>query len=217
MSNSETTSAGPNAYPAQRRYPRINVNTPVIVSSETSSCLGQTENISLGGALVHCGGSFQPRAESRLRFNLPTGVSVVATSRLVHRQADSRMGFQFVEMDPTMRAELSSFLHKLSTHSRRGARIPKRFNVALSRDSKSEIDQLAETVMISRWGGLIVCRGTFRVGQGFYLWWPQGKRGADARVVMHRRGEHAGVVEVGFEFGNHDNFWGMEFPRDVIE
>jgi hypothetical protein len=205
------------AYPAQRKYPRINVNTPVIVSSSTSSCLGQTENISLGGALVYCGGGFQPNEQSRLRFNLPTGISVTATSKLVHKQANARLGFEFVEMDTAMRAELASFLQKLSTHSRRGARVPKRFSVALARDAKGEIDQLAETVMISRWGGLMVCRGTFRLGQSFYLWWPQGKRGADARVVMHRRGNHVGVAEVGFEFSNHENFWGMEFPKDVIE
>jgi hypothetical protein len=40
------------AFPAQRKYPRINVNTPVIVSSNASSCLGQTENNIMGGALV---------------------------------------------------------------------------------------------------------------------------------------------------------------------
>lgn len=208
---------GPEAYPAQRKYPRIDVHTPVIVSSSTSSCLGQTENISLGGALVYCGGTFHPHEHSRLRFNLPTGVSVTATSKLVHQQANGRLGFEFVDMDASMRAELGNFLQKLSTHTRRGARIPKRFSVALARDAKSDIDQLAETMMISRWGGLLVCRGTFRMGQGFYLWWPQGKRGAEARVVMHRRGNQAGVVEIGFEFNQHENFWGMDFPKDVIE
>lgn len=213
MSDSSTA----DAYPAQRKYPRINVNTPVIVSSSSSSCLGQTENISLGGALVYCGGTFQAQEQSRLRFNLPTGVSVTATSKLVHKQANARLGFEFVDMDAAMRAELGSFLQKLSTHTRRGARIHKRFSVALAREANSEIDQLAETMMISRWGGLMVCRGTFRMGQSFYLWWPQGKRGADARIVMHRKGNHAGVVEVGFEFSNHDNFWGMDFPKDVIE
>ncbi len=205
------------AFPAQRRYPRIPVSTPVIVSSSTSSCLGETENISLGGALIYCGSNFHPEEQSRLRFNLPTGISVTATSRLVHQQSNQRLGFEFVEMDAAMRAELGNFLQKLSTHTRRGARVAKRFSVALSRDAKSDIDQLAETVLISRWGGLMVCRGTFRMGQGFYLWWPQGKRGAEARVVMHRPGNQAGVVEIGFEFGNHDNFWGMEFPKDVIE
>lgn len=205
------------AYSAQRRYPRINVNAPVIISSSTSSCLGETENISLGGALVYCGGTFVPQQQSRLRFNLPTGVSVTATSRLVHKQANQRLGFEFVEMDTNMRTELGHFLQKLSTHTRRGARVAKRYSVALSRDSKSDIDQLAETILISRWGGLMVCRGTFRLGQGFYLWWPQGKRGAEARVVMHRPGNQAGVVEIGFEFGQHENFWGMDFPKDVIE
>jgi hypothetical protein len=213
----EMSSADTTAFPAQRKYPRINVNTPVIVSSNASSCLGQTENISLGGALVFCGSSFQPMEHNRLRFNLPTGISVTATCKLVHQQNNARLGFEFVDIDPAMRSELGSFLQKLSTHARRGARIPKRFSVALSRDAKSEIDQLAETMLISRWGGLMVCRGTFRMGQSVYLWWPQGKRGADARVVMHRRGNHAGVVEVGFEFTNHDNFWGIDFPKDVIE
>jgi hypothetical protein len=216
---SKNSAADQAAFPAQRRYPRINVSTPVIVSSSTSSCLGETENISLGGALVYCGTNFEPpqQQQSRLRFNLPTGISVTATSRFVHKQADQRLGFEFVEMDAAMRAELGHFLQKLSTHSRRGSRIAKRFSVALSRDSKADIDQLAETILISRWGGLMVCRGTFRLGQGFYMWWPQGKRGAEARVVMHRPGNQAGVMEIGFEFANHDNFWAMDFPKDVIE
>jgi hypothetical protein len=214
---SPSSSAESVAFPAQRKYPRINVNTPVIVSSSDSSCLGETENISLGGALVYCGSNFEPKPQSRLRFNLPTGISVAANSRLVHKQSNARLGFEFVDMEPGTRSNLANFLQKLSTHTRRGARVAKRFSVALSREPKADIDQLAETMLISRWGGLMVCRGTFRLGQGFYMWWPQGKRGADARVVMHRPGTQPGVVEIGFEFSDHENFWGMDFPKDVIE
>ncbi|HUQ49443.1 MAG TPA: PilZ domain-containing protein [Terriglobales bacterium] len=207
-----------------RTHQRLSLHTPVIITSEKSSCLGQTENVSLGGALVSCANSFDPEVTNRLRFNLPTGYSITAMSKLVHRQPSSKLGLQFNDLDPHSRKELATFLNSLSDHTRRGARIPKRFSVAISKSKHADVEQLAETMVVSRSGGLLMCRGTLKPDDSFFIWWPQGKRGAEATVVWRRQGQNAGLAEVGFQFKEsaatdapQDNFWGMEFPRDMEE
>jgi len=71
---------------------------------------------------------------------------------------------------------------------------------------------MAETVVLSKHGGLMVTRARFALGAIIYLHWPGGRRGAYVRIV-HRREEGAGgLAELGFEFTQEINFWGLNFP-----
>lgn len=205
-----------------RSHQRLPLNTPVIISSQTSSCLGQTENISLGGALVFCGSAFDAEPKNRLRFNLPTGYSITTMCALVHQPSGSRLGLRYEDLDQQSHKELSTFLGSLSDHTRSGERLAKRYSIALSKSRESDVEQLAETIVISPSGGLLVCRGVLKNNDLFFLWWPQGKRGSEAKVVWRRQGEHAGLVEIGFQFENEqnslcasENFWGLDFPKDL--
>jgi len=46
------------------------------------------------------------------------------------------------------------------------------------------------------------------------IWWPEGKRGITARVVHRRASGTAGLLEIGFEFLQDINFWGLDFPEE---
>ena len=200
---------------SQRKYPRLNVVAPVTILSGERFNIAKTENVSLGGMLVACDPSFHPARESRIRFSLPMGHLIDTRSELVHRRVAERLGFRFTSIDDESRTALAEFLQSINTYTRRGGRFAKRFSVSLSREADGPADELAETVVLSRGGGLLVCRGKFKLAEKFYLWWPEGKCGAIAKVVLRRAGT-SNMVELGFQFLEADNFWRMEFPPDQV-
>jgi len=62
----------------------------------------------------------------------------------------------------------------------------------------------------------MVSRARLREGAIIYLHWPGGRRGAYVRIV-HRREEGAGgLAELGFEFTQEVNFWGLNFPDEKM-
>ena len=73
---------------------------------------------------------------------------------------------------------------------------------------------MAETIVITRHGGLLSTRAGFAVDEQIFLWWPDGKRGTNARVVHRGSTGTAGQTEVGFEFLQDFNFWGLDFPEE---
>ncbi|MFQ5817497.1 MAG: hypothetical protein ACE5H2_06015 [Terriglobia bacterium] len=99
-------------------------------------------------------------------------------------------------------------------YRRRYGRIARRLNVILRwRDlAGNSHEEAAETVVLSRHGGLLLCRTRFKPGEEAFLWWPERQRGAQMRIVYRRIGGTEGLVEAGFEFVDIENFWGIEFP-----
>lgn len=209
-----TTATEP--YTTQRRFPRVPLAIPVEIWSGARNFEGETENISAGGILLRCQQTFKHGAQMKILFNVPAGFSIHTSCAVVHTLPESRMGLQFLDLSDGSRAELSEFIIKLQAYARRGSRIAKRLTVTL-RSLKSDDcqEELAETIMLSRYGGLLVCRSNFCEGEEAFLRWPKGKRGANARIVYRRPGGPSGLLELGFEFKDHpENFWDLEFPPD---
>ena len=79
------------------------------------------------------------------------------------------MGLEFLDLSYGSRVELNEFVLELLAYARRGSRISKRLTVTL-RSLRSELcqEELAETVMLSRYGGLLVCRGNFQDGEDVF-------------------------------------------------
>jgi hypothetical protein len=75
--------------------------------------------------------------------------------------------------------------------------------------------EMAETIAISRHGGLLSTRAHFSVGDCVRIWWPEGKRGTAARIAHRRASGTAGLIELGFEFLQDLNFWGLDFPEEI--
>ncbi len=105
---------------------------------------------------------------------------------------------------------------EVKPYRRRSGRIARRLTVVLrwkDLDGNPHED-LAETVLLSRYGGLLVCSTRFKSGEEAYLWWPEKQRGSQVRVVYRRLGGSEDLVEVGFEFLDIENFWGIDFPPE---
>jgi hypothetical protein len=196
-----------------RTHPRVQFATPVEVWSGGYNSVGQSENISLGGLMLQNAHCFAPKTNLEVLFNLPNARSIRTHTVVVHSDLRLRAGVQFLSLPPDARRDLEQFITSLLGHTRRSGRLVKRFNVTLQRPSRDNVQEsMAETVVVTARGGQLVCRGRYMVGEEVFLWWPEGKRGAPAKIVFRRTGGPSGLVELGFEFEHPGNFWGFDFP-----
>jgi hypothetical protein len=74
--------------------------------------------------------------------------------------------------------------------------------------------EMAQTILISRHGGLLVTRAKFRADEQIYLWSPAHKRGSFATIVSRNIRGIDGLAEMGFRFNNDENFWEVDFPEE---
>jgi hypothetical protein len=171
--------------------------------------MGSIENISLGGLLVSCDPVPPASSELHLMFNLEAGRTVSATA-VVRHATKTTFGVQFHDLSPAAQDAITEYC---LGHARRSGRIPRRLLVTLRGKRKEDLDELAETVTLSRNGGLLACRARFFVGNRLELFWPEKKRQAEIAVVSCRPYGPSGLLELGFEFINQDvDFWQLDFP-----
>lgn len=202
----------PQQYTSQRRFPRAPLKTPVEIWADEANVVGESENISAGGMLVRCQREFERGAKMRVLFNLPAGLSIQTSCAVVHTLPQSRIGLKFLDLSYGSRSELNEFVVELLDYARRGTRVAKRLTVTLrSLRTPDSQEELAETVVLSRHGGLLICRANFQEDEPVFLRWPGGKRGANAQIVYRRPGGPSGLFELGFELKDQENFWGLEF------
>ena len=170
------TSTTQEQYNTTRRFPRVPLKTPVEVWTATGNVVGETENISAGGMLLRCQQLFGRGAQMTVLFNLSAGFSVQTTCTVVHTLPESRMGLQFLNLSHHLQSELNDFLMELLSYTRRGMRIDKRLVVTVCvQRGEGYQEELAETVMLSQHGGLLVCRGNFQEEEDVSIYWPAGK------------------------------------------
>jgi len=201
-----------------RRFPRVPLTMPVEVWMPNMATIASSHNVSMGGMLLEWRRPpIAAGTEVHVLFNLPTGHSVSTLAKVVHA-GGATLGVQFVDLEEPARMALSRFLRRLMTYTRRGARLTRRMHVTIRGvDSPACAFEMAETIVISRHGGLMSTRAHFFLGDQVFLWWPDGGRGTNVRVVNRRATGTAGLVELGFEFVQDFNFWGIDFPDDPLD
>jgi hypothetical protein len=215
----------PDIWETARKYPRVSLTLPVELHVGEMKIATNTLNLSVGGMLL------QPQrkpltlgTEVQLQFNLPTGQAIAARAKVVHvtttakvvHLMGSAIGLQFTDLDEPARLVLSQFLRRMITYARRGVRVRRHMHVTVRRTAASESAiEMADTIVISRHGGLLSTHAVFNANDEIFLWWPDGKRGATARVVHRRHTGTPGLVEMGFEFLQDFNFWGLDFPQET--
>jgi hypothetical protein len=176
--------------------------------------LASTANVSLGGLLATTPETFAPDTQIWVRFNLPSGQTVSTQAVVVHSAPGHAMGLRFLGLSAGALDAISHFASRVINHTRRGLRVPRRTHIMLRRSFENTTDaEMAETVLVSRHGGLAICRADFAVDDRLYLWWPERQRGAEVRIIFRHELGSAGLAEVAFEFVDSDNFWEMEFPE----
>jgi hypothetical protein len=76
---------------------------------------------------------------------------------------------------------------------------------------------MAETLIVSQHGGLLLSRAPFVAGDEIWVWRPDKKRGTTAKVVSRRPSGKLGMVEMGFEFHDPIRFWDEDLESDSEE
>lgn len=199
-----------------RRFPRVALVTPVEIHYRDELLMGSTQSLGAGGLSLQCNASFAPGEELWVRFNLPTGHSVYARAVVLHPLAAGTFGLEFTGLQETDHAALLSFCRKILGYQRRSERVARRFHVTVWRadEDRGQTEQLAETLLVSRHGGLLMCRAHFLTGETVCICRPQALRIAKARIVDRKESGHGGPVEIAFEFLDTSNFWDIDFADE---
>ncbi len=205
-----TTPTSPPPFVPTRAYPRLKYATPVVIEFAGHSVMGTTEDIAIGGLGARCEAPPPKEAELGLMFNLPTGASVRAKA-IVRYVLPARFGAQFTGLPEDARDALGAYTRKVLGYVRRSGRIAKRFHVTLrSLMGDDTAEQLAETVILSRNGGRLICRARFKIGEELRLYWPEKHQEAEIRVVFRQLCGTGDLTDLGFEFLREQDFWGPE-------
>ncbi len=210
------SSGGEDPWRTRRRYARVPILTPVeIYTKHTVAPLrGQIENLSVGGALASCREIFGLNTELAMLFqlpSLPTDCTIRAFGRVIYAMPRRNFGVAFSELDEEARQHLEEFTRRQIGHGRRSSRVPHRTHLTITSNDSSQNGEPADTVLISRNGGLLVCRAKFQEGQEIHLRSGDSQRVARARVVYQHVWTTGGLVEIGFEFLTDDDFWQTDF------
>jgi hypothetical protein len=203
----------------RRRYARVPTATPVEIFTKSTvgpPLKGQIDSLSVGGVLASCRESFDPQTELAMLFQLPTGFRIHTFGRVAYVVPGRHFGAAFVDLDTEAQRHLEEFTQKALGYARRSSRVPHRAHLTIrAMDGAGEHDEeSADTVLVSRNGGLLVCSGTYNEGQDIYVWSPERNRGARARVVFRQAWAAGGLVEIGFEFLADEHFWNIDFAGE---
>ncbi len=200
---------------SQRRYPRVPILTPVDFYTKSDADIpiaGCIHNLSVGGVLASCRESFELHSELAMLFQIPTRFRIHVSGRIIYSVPEGRFGVEFTDLDQEAQQRLREFTDNVVGHVRRSIRVPYRTHLLIrSSETAPESEEPADTVLVSRNGGLLVCRATYREGQEIYLWSPERQFGIPARVVFQQVWAGGALVEVGFEFLRDEDFWKMDF------
>lgn len=199
------------SYHHTRAYQRVPLHSPVEVKTRSRLFIGQIENISVGGLLVSSAPPPAIASELQLLFNLAAGRTVSAAAVVRHARGNT-FGVEFHDLSPAAQEAITEFCESQLGHVRRSGRVPKRLLVTLKGKRKTDQDELAETVTLSRNGGLLASRARFFVGNRLELFWPEKKRHTEIEIVSSQPAP-TGLLELGFQFVNPEtDFWDFDFP-----
>ena len=188
------------------------MHSPIELKSRSRTSIGEIENISLGGLLVSCDVPPAVATEVRLMFNLAAGLTVSA-SGVVRYVNKKRFGVQFLDLIPEASDAIGQYCQMSMGHARRSGRISKRVLVTIKGTKEGSLEELAETLVLSRNGGLLACRAAFFVGEHLELYWPEQKRSVEIEVVSYRFFNANNLLEIGFQFvKENEDFWRIDLP-----
>jgi hypothetical protein len=204
---------------ARRRYARVPILAPVEIYTKDTvgpPLTGRIDNLSVGGVLTSCRERFDLQTELAMLFSLPTGFRIHAFGRVIYVVPERHFGVAFIDLDQEAQLHLEEFTQKMLGYARRSSRVPYRTHLTIrSLDSAgSQQEESADSVLVSRNGGLLVCRASYSVGQEVDLWLPEKQNGARARVVFQHVWSAGGLVEVGVEFLTDEDFWKIDFASE---
>jgi hypothetical protein len=153
-------------------------------------------------------------SQVQVRFDLPGGRRLDVQGEVVHSTPGVRMGIKFLDLSPDDQKAIAEYTERVKPYKRRSTRLARHFQVSLrwqDWDGNWQ-EEPAETVLVSRHGGIVNTCAKLKPGQNTIVFWPEAGRNTEARVVFRQLRGPQGLSELAFEFLGGENFWGIEFP-----
>lgn len=135
----------------------------------------------------------------------------------MHSTPGVRMGIRFLRLSEDDQKAISEYAEQIKPYKRRSVRLPRRLLVALRwQDYDGNWhEETAETLLLSKYGALVLTPARMKPGQSVFVCWPDAKREAEARIVFRILKGAPNLSEVGFEFLATEDFWAIEFPPET--
>lgn len=191
--------------------------------------LGRATRISVDGLVVETGEMLPQGSTVIVRFLLPADERPIeAAGRILRVQEGKSVAVAFLGLPrrqwqrvaeyatATYGSATADFLQPQESgfQPRRSGRVSRRLPVIVGwqGDEGYQLQQAAETQVLSKHGALVLLFSPLQAGQLLRVLLPESGRETTARVVWARISKIAGRVEVGLEFMGAEDFWGIEFP-----
>lgn len=214
------------SWPRQRRSARIPRRVSVLLSWQDEAGrrrqeTGETHLLSQYGALVLLFSELQPY--QLVRLTVPEA-GKEATSRVVWAMAAQlpgrvEVGLEFVGVENFWRLEfppdqLPAANPPGAVSRRRSPRLPRRVDVILNWvDDAGRVNEgYGQTLTLSKHGAALSSLVPLAEKQRLRLQAPEMNREAESRVVWARPGLLPGRTDLGIEFTEAQDFWGIPFP-----
>ncbi|MFQ5778358.1 MAG: PilZ domain-containing protein [Terriglobia bacterium] len=208
--------------PGRRRSGRVRRRSAVTLSWEeegghTRQETVETQNLSKYGALVF---SFSQLPPGHLVRLTTTGARKAATARVLSCREAKRPGRMEIALEFVGEEDFWGIPFPVEPSTRpavdrrRSQRLPRWLGVVLSWEDElgRKRQELGDTLNVSRHGAALSSVVELPICQQLRLRAPQIQREAEAHVVWVRPGAIAGRTDMGIEFLQEADFWGIAFP-----
>lgn len=116
MSSPSSEVPSPGSAPAERRaFRRASLGVPVMLDAASAWQKAECQNVSAGGVAVKSTVDVPVGTVLDLYFELPTGIAVEASARVVRRDGD-KLALRFVEIDHELAVALRGFCRISGLH-----------------------------------------------------------------------------------------------------
>lgn len=216
----------------KRKNQRAPILTQVEAQSEKAATLGRACDISVGGLLIETPDTLAEGASVVVRFFVPPDrTPIEVAGRVIRCDPGKSMAIAFLGLGDIHRQRILDYIQSVQgaaaepslfdtqagkPRQRRSARIPRRVAVVLNWQDEAgrPRQEAAETQLLSRYGAMVLAFSELKPGGLVRVAVPDTGKEDLSRVVWTAAARVPGRVEVGLEFMNPENVWGIQFPQD---
>ena len=201
----------------RRSSTRVRFATEVRIESRGRLLEGQSVNISLGGMLVKCKDHpFRALENVLLTFEIEPRFFAELPARVVHARKGEYFGVHWLDLPVEYAHIIRRRTIVPAVAARRSERVAQRFFLELNwNDGQFGRTEPAETVLISKYGCLLLTRSDIPKGHPVSIHWREKSLTAHARVAYTEPTITGDLNKVALEFESANDLWGGDFPFDT--
>ena len=200
----------------RRSSTRVRFATEVRIESHGQTLQGESVNVSLGGMLIRCKDHpFRPQDRALLTFEIEPRFFAELPAQVIHARKGEYFGVRWMDLPMEYAQILTRRTTVPAISERRSERLAQRFFLELRWDDHGlERLEPAETVLISKYGCLLLTRSQIAKGQAVQLTWREKGLTATTHVAYTEPTITGDLHKIALEFDTANDLWGGDFPFD---